>query len=63
MIEVEFESQLTGRVLVVDDSEDNLRLVEAFLHKTELEIRSAASGEQALRIAPSFQPDLILLDV
>ena len=50
------------RVLVVDDHALNLEIVRAFL-KSDYELASAASGEQALEIAATFAPDIVLLDV
>ena len=49
-------------VLAVDDVPDNLALVRALLRQ-RYEVRTAASGEQALAMVHSDPPDLILLDV
>ncbi len=50
------------RILVIDDKVDNLLILEELLGD-DYTVRSAASGEEALRIAPQFKPNLILLDV
>ncbi|CAN5626062.1 hypothetical protein BH11PSE7_BH11PSE7_31450 [soil metagenome] len=51
------------RVLVVDDTEDNLFLMTAVLEDT-YELVTASSGPQALVMACSIEaPDLILLDI
>jgi putative two-component system response regulator len=50
------------RILVIDDKVDNLLILEELLGD-DYAVRSAASGEEALRIAPQFKPNLILLDV
>ncbi|MBC7379479.1 MAG: response regulator [Burkholderiaceae bacterium] len=51
------------RILVVDDTEDNLFLMTAVLEDT-YEIVTASSGPQALVMACSIEaPDLILLDI
>jgi CheY-like chemotaxis protein len=50
-------------LLVVDD-EENIR----WLYKEELEeegykVEDAASGEEALKILPTLQPDLVVMDI
>jgi adenylate cyclase len=51
------------KILVVDDTPDNLFLMSALL-EDEYEVETAATGGQALRIAQSqAAPDLILLDI
>jgi CheY-like chemotaxis protein len=50
------------RVLVVDDNEINLAIVEEMLDG-EYDVRTARSGEEALRLALQFEPRVILLDV
>jgi CheY-like chemotaxis protein len=54
---------LTGRILVADDNEPNRELLEAYLSDDGHEILMAADGREALEVAQSRQPDLILLDV
>lgn len=54
---------MSARVLVVDDLEPNLRLLEAKLGGEYYEVLTAKRGEEALRIARSAKPDIILLDV
>ena len=49
-------------VLVVDDEPTNIEIVAAVL-ETEYEIAFATSGEHALELMPTVQPDIILLDV
>jgi two-component system OmpR family response regulator len=51
------------RVLVVDDEPNICALLAATLRLTEFEVRSAASGEEALTVAGEFEPDLMVLDV
>ena len=51
------------RILVVDDTPANLRLLSDALEPQGYEILAAPSGHAALRIAARAQPDLILLDV
>ena len=51
------------RVLVVDDSEINLKLMEVYLRQGGYEVLLASDGVVALEIAKTQQPQLILLDV
>ncbi len=53
----------TSTVLVVDDNQENLELLQAYLEDIECETISARDGLQALDIISGNAPDLILLDV
>ena len=50
-------------ILVVDDQQQNIDLLEAYLVPQGYEVASAASGEEALRKVSENPVDLILLDV
>ena len=50
-------------VLVVDDNQENLELLQAYLEDIECETVSARDGLEALEIISGNAPDLILLDV
>jgi diguanylate cyclase (GGDEF)-like protein len=52
-----------GDVLIVDDTPENLRLLEGLLKPVVSRIRLARSGEVALTSAEKQAPDIILLDV
>ncbi|MGH7475746.1 MAG: diguanylate cyclase [Longimicrobiales bacterium] len=52
-----------GRILVVDDSPDNVEIVSTRLRSVGYEVASADDGEAALRTIRDAPPDLILLDV
>jgi two-component system, cell cycle response regulator len=52
-----------GRILVVDDNEDNIEIIAARLRYRGYEILEARDGEQALNHVRDNAPDLILLDV
>ncbi|MBL4616481.1 MAG: PleD family two-component system response regulator [Robiginitomaculum sp.] len=54
---------MTGRILVVDDMEPNIRVLSAKLEAEYYEVISANSGAAAIALAREQQPDLILLDV
>lgn len=51
-----------GKVLVVDDSPANIQIINNIL-KNEYEVYCATCGEDAIKIALSVVPDVILLDV
>ena len=53
----------SGTVLVVDDQPANLRVVAALLARNGFEVLTAEDGEQALAIAATQAPDLMLLDM
>jgi two-component system alkaline phosphatase synthesis response regulator PhoP len=50
-------------VLVVDDNQENLELLQAYLEDIDCEAVSARDGLEALDIVNDNPPDLILLDV
>ena len=52
-----------GKILVVDDVPENVRLLEAVLIPRGYEVVSATNGAAALDLVASEKPDLILLDV
>jgi two-component system cell cycle response regulator len=54
---------MTGRILVVDDVKANVRLLEARLGVEYFDVRTAASGAEALSIVATWPCDIILLDV
>jgi DNA-binding response OmpR family regulator len=54
---------IPGRILVVDDVPENVRLLEAVLTARGYEVVTAHGGVGALAAAETEQPDLILLDV
>jgi diguanylate cyclase len=52
-----------SKILIVDDEPSARDTVEALLLKEEYQLDFANDGYEALKIAESVQPDLILLDV
>lgn len=57
------EQTLTGRILIVDDEEDLLRLVSYNLTRAGFELITADNGKAALKLAQSELPDLLILDL
>jgi len=54
---------MSARVLVVDDVEVNVRLLEAKLSSEYFTVLTASGGREALALAQSEHPDIVLLDV
>ena len=53
----------TPRLLIADDNAQNVELLEAYLSATDWDVRTAADGEETLRLVHEWQPDVILLDI
>ena len=53
----------TPKILLVDDDPDIIELLSYNLNKEGYETASASDGIQAVEVAKTFKPDLILLDV
>ncbi len=54
---------MAEKILIVDDDLDTLRLVGLMLQRQGYSIAAASNGHQALIMAESEMPDLIILDV
>src|SRR3954464_3723343 len=54
---------MAQRILVVDDTPQNVKLLGDLLRSRGYEVTTAASGEQALESIASQPPDLVLLDI
>lgn len=52
-----------GGVLIVDDNEQNVELLYAYMEDLGVPIRTAGDGYQALTAFEEQQPDIVLLDV
>lgn len=57
------EDLKTANILVVDDNEQNLELIQAYLEDIECKTIPAKDGLAALDIIKDSKPDLVLLDV
>ncbi len=54
----------TIKVLLVDDQEKNIKiLLEILEFEDEYTTEAVYSGDECLKILPSFMPDIILLDI
>ena len=56
-------AEIKSRVLIVDDIDENLRVLTETLTEEGFYPLQAKSGERAIAIAKKAQPDLILLDI
>ena len=54
---------MTKRILVVEDQEDNRRILRDLLSSADYDIIEAEDGEAALAAAVAQRPDLILMDI
>lgn len=51
------------KILVVDDEEQNVKLLKTILIAEGYDVESAANGQEAVEKSRSYLPDLILLDI
>jgi len=54
---------MSKRILVVEDQEDNRRIVRDLLTRSGYEIVEAVNGEEGVTLAETQHPDLILMDI
>ena len=54
---------MAGRILAVDDQEDNRRILRDLLTTAGYEVIEAVTGEDAATLAEAQRPDLILMDI
>ncbi len=57
------DGQASRRILVVEDREDNQRLLTQLLEQVGLETRIAANGKEALEAFEAWHPDFIWMDM
>ena len=53
----------TQTILVIDDNPTNLKLARVVLATEGLDVRTATSAEEAVKVLQTFVPQLILMDV
>jgi two-component system, cell cycle response regulator DivK len=54
---------MSKRILVVEDQEDNRRIVRDLLTTLGYEVIEAVTGEEGVKMAGAHTPDLILMDI
>jgi two-component system cell cycle response regulator DivK len=54
---------MSKRILVVEDQEDNRRIVRDLLNSVGFELIEAVTGEEGIHLAEESVPDLILMDI
>jgi two-component system cell cycle response regulator DivK len=54
---------MSKRILVVEDQEDNRKIVRDLVTASGYELVEAATGEEGLEVAARERPDLILMDI
>ena len=52
-----------ARILLVDDNQQNLELMQAYLESLPCALATARDGVEAIEAVQRFKPDLVLLDV
>jgi two-component system nitrogen regulation response regulator GlnG len=52
-----------SRLLLIDDEEDVRYSLQRIFSSEDIELATAASGEEGLKVIPKFKPDLVLMDV
>ncbi|HZH53049.1 MAG TPA: response regulator [Microvirga sp.] len=52
-----------GRILIVEDTEDNRQIMRDLLANAGFEIVEAHDGEAAVTAAAAYRPDLIMMDI
>jgi two-component system, cell cycle response regulator DivK len=54
---------MSRKVLLVEDQEDNRRIVRDLLTSVGYQVEEAVTGEDGVRLAAEYPPDLILMDI
>src|SRR6267142_2673870 len=52
-----------SKLLLIDDEADVQYSFQRILESPEIELSTAASGEEGLKVIPKIKPDLVLMDV
>jgi two-component system nitrogen regulation response regulator GlnG len=52
-----------SKLLLIDDEEDVRYSFQRIFDSPEIELATASSGEEGLKVIPKFKPDLVLMDV
>jgi two-component system, OmpR family, alkaline phosphatase synthesis response regulator PhoP len=54
---------MNHRILIADDEPNIVTSLEFLMRRSHYDVRVARDGEEALRLAETFRPDVVLLDV
>lgn len=54
---------MTARILIVEDQEDNRRILRDLLTSVGYEVLEAVRGDEGVSMAVQEQPDLVLMDI
>ena len=54
---------MSGRILVVEDQDDNRRILRDLFTAAGYQVLEALTGEDGVRLAAEERPDLVLMDV
>jgi two-component system, cell cycle response regulator DivK len=54
---------MSKRILVIEDQEDNRRILRDLLTSADFEVIEAVDGEAGLAAAATHRPDLVLMDI
>jgi nitrogen regulation protein NR(I) len=52
-----------SKLLLIDDEEDVRYSFQRIFNSPDIELATASSGEEGLKVIPKFKPDLVLMDV
>jgi len=52
-----------SKLLLIDDEEDVRYSIQRIFDSPDIELATAGSGEEGLKVIPKFKPDLVLMDV
>jgi len=52
-----------SKLLLIDDEEDVRYSFQRIFDSPEIEVATASSGEEGLKVIPKFKPDLVLMDI
>src|ERR1017187_9254777 len=52
-----------SKLLLIDDEADVLYSFQRIFDSPDIELTTASSGEEGLRIVPKLKPDLVIMDV
>ena len=57
------ERLVPGRILIIEDDEDQMALIKQYVNMMGYEVRSAGDGDSGLQLITDWTPDLVLLDL